>query len=528
MLEYFPYYLGMILLIVFLMMLGNKIKVAYPVLLVLAGLVISLIPAIPVMKIDPELIFIIFLPPLLYEAAWNTSWKELWHWRRIIFSFAFIVVFLTAISVALVANYFIPGFSLALGFLLGGIVSPPDAVSASAILKFVKVPKRMSSILEGESLLNDASSLIIFRFAMVAVATGQFIWQDAVLNFGWMVIGGISIGLAIAIVLKKTHKYLPTDVNMDIILTLMAPYIMYIIAEQVHSSGVLAVVSGGLFMSYYRHTYLSSSSRLRAENVWQSFAFLLNGLVFMLIGLDLPEITLGLESEGVSFYTATGFGLLITAVLIIGRILACYGAIVVTLIMRNFITVADRSNPGLKGPLILGWTGMRGVVSLAAALSIPLTLEGNVPFPHRNLILYITFIVILLTLVVQGLTLPYLIKKMGVMEYNDHWPEEETHALLRTALARESLDYLSLQHPEEFASDKHLKKFAQKWEDRSSQTGEATDVPEHIRAIYIQVLNRQRSFLIEKNKTEQKLDEEIIRHYLHQIDLEEERILYSK
>ncbi|PZU10575.1 MAG: Na+/H+ antiporter, partial [Chryseobacterium sp.] len=179
MLKNFEFYLFLVFLITMLIMLANKIKVAYPVLLVLAGLVISFIPGVPLIKIEPELLFIIFLPPLLYEAAWSTSWKELWRWRRIIFSFAFVVVFFTALSVAVFANYFIPGFSLALGFLLGGIVSPPDAVSAGAILKFVKVPKRLASILEGESLLNDASSLIIFRFAMIAAATGQFVWHEA-------------------------------------------------------------------------------------------------------------------------------------------------------------------------------------------------------------------------------------------------------------------------------------------------------------------------------------------------------------
>ena len=171
MLENFAFYLSLVLLITFIIMLANKIQVAYPVLLVLAGLGISFIPGIPIIRIEPELIFLIFLPPLLYEAAWTTSWKELWRWRRIIFSFAFVVVFFTAFSVAIFANYFIPGFSLALGFLLGGIVSPPDAVSSGAILKFVKVPKRLASILEGESLLNDASSLIIFRFATIAAAT---------------------------------------------------------------------------------------------------------------------------------------------------------------------------------------------------------------------------------------------------------------------------------------------------------------------------------------------------------------------
>src|SRR5688572_29835936 len=190
MIEQFPFYLTLIIVIVLLIVLADKIKVAYPVVLVIAGLLISFIPGIPVLHIKPELIFLIFLPPLLYDAAFAISWKELWKWRRIISSFAFIVVFFTATSVAIVANMFLPGMSLAIGFLLGGIVSPPDAVSASAILKFVKVPRRVASILEGESLLNDSSSLIIFRFAMLAVATGQFIWMDAVLSFGWMVIGG--------------------------------------------------------------------------------------------------------------------------------------------------------------------------------------------------------------------------------------------------------------------------------------------------------------------------------------------------
>ena len=195
MLQNLAFYLTLVIVIVLLIMLAQKIKVAYPVLLVLAGLGISFIPGTPIVEIEPELIFFIFLPPLLYEAAWNSSWKELWRWRRIVFSFAFVVVFFTAIVVAFAVNYLIPGFSLALGFLLGGIVSPPDAVSAGAILKFVKIPKRFQSILEGESLLNDASSLIIFRFALIAVATGQFIWHQAIMDFIWMCVGGAGIGI---------------------------------------------------------------------------------------------------------------------------------------------------------------------------------------------------------------------------------------------------------------------------------------------------------------------------------------------
>ena len=318
MLDNLAFYLGLIVLIALLIMLAKKIKVAYPVLLVLAGLGISFIPGTPVIHIEPELIFLIFLPPLLYEAAWATSWKELWRWRRIVFSFAFIVVFLTAVAVAFAANYFIPGFSLALGFLLGGIVSPPDAVSAGAILKFVKIPRRFQSILEGESLLNDASSLIIFRFAMVAVATGQFIWTEAAGSFAWMCLGGVGIGVLIGLVFMKMHKFLPTDANIDIVLTLVAPFVMYLTAEEVHASGVLAVVSGGLFLSNRSHDFLTSSSRLRAITVWESFVFLLNGIVFMMIGLDLPQIVAGLGDTSIS--TAFYYGVTITVVLILVRI----------------------------------------------------------------------------------------------------------------------------------------------------------------------------------------------------------------
>ena len=523
MLESFPFYLSLIIAIVLLIMLANKIKVAYPVLLVIAGLLISFIPGTPTMHIDPDLIFLIFLPPLLYEAAWGISWKELWRWRRIITSFAFVVVFLTAMSVAFVANHFIPGFSLVLGFLLGGIVSPPDAVSAGAILKFVKVPKRLSSILEGESLLNDASSLIIFRFALIAVATGQFVWYEAALSFSWMLIGGIGIGLVIGWIFMKAHKHLPTDTNMDIILTIVTPYIMYISAEEVHSSGVLAVVSGGLLLSNKRHLFLSSTSRLHGVNVWESISFVLNGLVFMLIGLVLPEITAGLE--GVNLSSAIGYGVLITAVLIVGRIISAYGAVIVTLIARNFITVADTRNPGYSVPLIIGWTGMRGVVSLAAALSIPLHLPDGSVFPQRNLILFITFIVILLTLLVQGLTLPYLIKKIPIPNLDETLSEEEVYHTISKQLAQHALTHLKTNYSKQLNNQPVLQQMARKWEQNATITDDEF-MAEECKLVYLDILNQQRQWLIQKNKDEQTLNEEIIRKHLRYLDMEEEKLSF--
>lgn len=523
MLNDFPFYVILIIAILLIIMLANKIKVAYPVLLVIAGLGISFIPKVPVLRIDSELIFIIFLPPLLYEAAWSISWKELWKWRRIICSFAFLVVFFTAFSVALAANYFIPGFSLALGFLLGGIVSPPDAVSAGAILKFVKVPRRLASILEGESLLNDASSLIIFRFALIAVATGQFVWHDAAFSFVWMVIGGVGIGLLVGYIIMKMHKYLPTDVNADIVLTIVTPYLIYIVAEEVHSSGILAVVSGGLLLSQKRLKFLSSTSRLRSINVWESLSFVLNGLVFMLIGLDLPEITSGLGETAIS--TAVGYGLLITLILIVARIISGYAAVIVTLIARNFITVADRTNPGYKTPFLIGWSGMRGVVSLAAALSIPVHFADGSAFPQRNLILFITFIVILTTLLLQGLTLPWLIKRFHMRDPDYTMPDEEMYNKIRHHLSRKALEHLKANYNHHLENEPVLQYLAKKWEDSSTSSINDVAMSDEAKKVYIDILNQQREWLVKKNK-EQNVDEEIIRRHLMFLDIEQEKVKY--
>ncbi len=293
-----PFLLGMVAAVVLIEMWAAKLRIAYPILLVVAGLLVSFIPGLPTVSIKPDLIFFIFLPPLLFEASWTISFKEMKKWWRIIGSFAFLVVFFTALSVAIIANHYIPGFSIALGFLLGGIVAPPDAVSTGAITKFVKIPRSTSAVLQGESLLNDASSLIIFRFALVAIGTGQFIWHQAAMSFLWMVIGGVGIGLLLAWIFVQAHKRLPTDASSDIAFTLIEPYFMYWVAEHIHCSGVLAVVSGGLFMSARRLEFLNSASRIQGFSVWESFVFILNGIVFLIIGLELPEIVGGPACKG--------------------------------------------------------------------------------------------------------------------------------------------------------------------------------------------------------------------------------------
>lgn len=519
-----PFLLAMIAAIVLLRMWAAKLKIAYPILLVVAGLLVSFIPGLPAVKVNPDLIFFLFLPPLLFEAAWSISFKEMKKWWRIIGSFAFLVVFFTALSVALVTNHFIPGFTLALGFLLGGIVSPPDAVSTGAITKFVKIPKSTAAILEGESLLNDASSLIIFRFALVAVGTGQFIWQQAALSFLWMVAGGVGIGLLLAWIFVQAHKRLPTDAPSDIALTLIEPYIMYWVAEQLHSSGVLAVVSGGLYMSVRRLFFLNSTSRIRGYSVWESFVFILNGIVFLMIGLELPEIVHGMRSNGFPLRIGIGYALLVTAVLILARIISSYVALLATLIFRpGVMPRASSKRRRLLMPLFLGWTGMRGVVSLAAALAIPVTLADGSAFPYRNLILFISFVVILVTLLVQGLTLPYLIKRFPLFDgFGGGESDEKLKQKMKQGLRELNHQLLKDGFANGSQQNPHVQRMLQHWEEKS-KVADDDWMNGKTKSILLKMLESQREYLKNLNK-DPSINEEIIRNQLYQIDLEEERL----
>ena len=483
---------GLVVVILISVMLANRLRIAYPILLVLAGLALCFVPGIPTIQIDPELILIIFLPPLLYEDAFGVSWKELWRLRRIISSFAFPVVFVTALVVALVANAILPGFSIALGFVLGGIVSPTDTVSTSSIVKFVRVPRDITTVLNNESLFNDASSLIVFRFALIAVGTGQFILWQATLGFLWMVVGGVCLGIAMGYVVMRIHRFLPTDNRIDTLLTIITPYVIYILAEAAQSSGVLAVVSAGIFLSPRRYDFLSTSSRVMAINVWESLVFLINGFAFLIIGLGMPQIMAGLRNESIELGQAIGYGLLFSALLIAVRIGACGVAWLMTRFMSRFIEVAD-ARPDPRGNLLLGWAGMRGAVSLAAALSIPLLMADGQPF-------------------IRWLKLPE--------QSSREMPTHEAHAIMQAALREAALEYLREQ-PETTddlkSSDEYVQALADRWQ-RIMPWGERH------RELIFGILERQRRRILQENRTHQNLDEAIVRHYLMRIDMEEERL----
>lgn len=519
MLHQLPIYLALVAYLLIIVVLSRKLRVAYPVALVIGGMLLSLLPVAGSVQLSPEVIFAIFLPPLLYEAAWYTSWKEFWKWRRVIFSFAFLIVLITSLLVAWVAVSIIPGFTLALGLLLGGIVSPPDAVSASAVLKHVTVPRRVVSIIEGESLLNDASSLVVFRYSLIAVSTGKFVFHEAATSFVWVIMAGVGIGVALGYVVYKLQRWLDTDVNSEIIITLITPYLIYLAAESVHASGVLSVVSGGLFLSSRSHLFLSHSSRLQGTNVWSVLGFLLNGLVFLLIGLELPVIVSGLGDTKMS--TAIGYGIVISVILMLSRVVCALGASQFTVFVSRFIKTAD-NRPGWKGPLVFGWAGMRGVVSLAAALSIPVFTEDGLPFPQRNLILFVTFVVILITLVVQGLTLPSLIKWLNVEDL-DHYPSRnEQEQVLRDKLYLASQDYLNAYRPDNDKASASLSLLKTQLNYRRVWKVDG-DLLHSYREVYSDLLGMQRHWLLKWNAS-MELEEELVRHYLMLLDIEEEKL----
>jgi CPA1 family monovalent cation:H+ antiporter len=396
----------------------EKIKIPNPVFLVIAGFAIGFIPALPDLVLDPDVIFLVFLPPLLYDAAFRTSWHEFKADIRPISALAVSLVFFTILAVAVSAHYFIPGFSWPLSFLLGAIISPPDAVAATSMIKGLGLNKRVITILEGESLVNDASALIAYRYALAAVTTGSFVFWQAGLQFLVVAGGGILIGIAVGYILVFAHKRVNNNAVVETSLTLLTPFLSYLTAEQVHVSGILAVVSTGLLISWRSPEIFSYQTRIQTKVVWDTLIFLLNGFVFILIGLQLPGILKQLHNY--TWVQLISYGIVISLVTIMVRIVWIFaGAWSAKLFKdkksrQDGVTHRKEDEINWKNVLIISWTGTRGILSLAAALALPLSLnKGNI-FPQRPLILFLCFVVIFITLVVQGLSLPLLVRVLKV------------------------------------------------------------------------------------------------------------------
>ncbi len=433
-------FVGLLLAVAVLALLARKLHIPYPILFVVGGSLLGFIPKLPKVRLDPEFVFLFFLPPLLFPVALFTSWRDFRANLRPISLLAIGLVLFTTVAVALLAHYFL-GLPLAAGFVLGAIVSPPDAIAASAIAERLRVPRRIVTILEGESLVNDATALVAYRFAVVAVSTGSFSLAKAGGKFLIAGIGGILIGALIGWLAELFHRRVD-DAPIEITVSLLTPFAAYLGAERLGVSGVLAVVTAGLYLGWRTPEILSYRTRLRGGPVWDMVEFLLNGFVFVLIGLQLPEVLAALSRNAIPIPRLIWYALLISVAVTLIRILWVFPA---TYLPRLIFRKLCRRDPYPKWRhvAIVAWTGMRGVVSLAAAMALPLTTRNGAPFPGRDLILFLTFTVILATLVVQGLTLPLLIRWLGVKDDGSMEKEEREARLKANQAALERLGEIS-------------------------------------------------------------------------------------
>jgi len=435
--ENFKVIIFILAVLISLSALIDKLKLPYPVLLVLVGLIIGFVPVLPDLALDPDVVFLVFLPPLLYDAASRTSWLDFKTNIRSISTLGISLVFFTTVIVAITAYYLIPAFSWPMAFLLGAIISPPDAIAATGIIKGLGLNKKVISILEGESLVNDASALIAYRYALAASITGSFVFWQAGIEFLLITGGGVIVGLIVGYVLIFIHKRIDNYPIVETSLTLLTPFLSYLLAEQVHASGILAVVSTGLFISWRSPEIFSYETRIQTRLVWDTLIFLLNGFIFILIGLQLPGILKQLPEY--KFSTLLGYGLLISLATIFVRILWVFTSASLSRIFspknknaNNGDESADKDQADTwKNVVIVAWTGTRGVISMATALALPLALKNGKLFTQRPLILFLCFVVIFVTLVVQGFSLPLLIRLLKVKpSVNEDKEEKELQLYL--------------------------------------------------------------------------------------------------
>jgi monovalent cation/hydrogen antiporter len=431
--------------------LANRLRIPYPIVLVLGGLALGLVPGIPEIELEPDLVLLIFLPPLLYSGAFFADLPALRKSARVISLLSIGLVLATTAAVAVVAHEVID-LPWAMSFALGAIVSPTDPAAATAILRRLGVPRRMADVLEGESLVNDASALVTYKVAVAAAIGGGFSALDAGLEFVGAAAGGVAIGFAVGYVIAEIRARIE-DPTTEATISLFTGYAAFLPADEFGLSGVLATVTAGIYLGYRAPEIVSPETRLRTLALWEFLVFLLNATLFVLIGLQLPVIVDGLRASGVDAGEAVGYAALVAATVVGTRFVWSFGT-------TALIRAADRRPSQLarrstwRERVVSGWAGMRGAVSLAAALALPLQTDSGDALPGRDLILFLTFAVILITVVGEGLTLPWLIRRLGVGGDGEEEANEELHA--RLAVAAAALERIEELDGEDWAQEDTL------------------------------------------------------------------------
>lgn len=510
-----------LVVVALLAIVARKIRVPYPILLTIGGVSLALIPGLPEIQLEPQLVFNLFLPPLLYPAAVYTSWRDFRANLRPILLLAIVLVLLTMTTSAFLFHWLF-GLPLAVGFVFGAIISPPDAVAALSVTQHLRVPRKIIVILEGESLVNDATSFIAFRFAVAAVMTGTFSLGEASVRFLLVAAGGVCVGIGVGWLATQLQKRLD-DPPVQTMFSLLTPYIAYFSGEMLHVSGILAVVIAGIIYSRGAPRALSARMRLQAVPVWEMVVFMLNGLLFMLIGLQLPQVMHALP-PGIATDVAK-VALLVVAGLVVVRFLWMFGS---TYLPRLFSARLRKNRVSWQQTALIAWTGMRGADSLAGALAIPFLLPSGEPFPGRNVILLLTFCVIFATLVLQGLTITPLTRWLGIVD--DHLTEREER------LARLKANEAALAHVEAVeslnrAKSKAVERLRLEYVDRIEQLRGEGPPEKRIKRLFSrdfeqlarEALEAERDTVITL-RSEEVINEEAFRRIQRDIDLAEARL----
>lgn len=506
--------------------LARKLQTPYPIVLVIAGLLLSFVPGIPHITLNPDVIFLVVLPPLLFSAAWLTSWRDFVYSLVSICFLAFGLVGFTVLSVAIVAHYVFPGFDWRLGLVLGAVISTTDAIAATSIARRIGLPQRIVDVLEGESLVNDATGLLALEFGLAFVVGGQVpTLSSGSLRLAFLTLAGIGVGLLIGVVVHWIEHQID-DGPIEVTISIIVPYAVYLAAESIHASGVLAVVACGLYLGRGSAHFFSPSVRIQTEAVWNVLTFILNGFVFVLIGLQLPMVR-----EGIKSYSSGSLillGSLFSALVIVLRLLWVFpGAALAYWIRRRFLR-QNEPRPPARQIFVTGWTGMRGVIALAAALSLPEKLADGSPFPQRNLIIFLTFSVILVTLVLQGLTLPALIRALGLAGAAGPSYEENEARRIMAEAALHHLDRTGADaEPEAAVLLSDLKEHYRRRLSSLPRTGEEStknddEAYKHFLELSLDLLRVERETVVQL-RNNGRINDEALRNLLRELDLNETR-----
>jgi Na+/H+ antiporter len=514
---------GLLVGVAALAVLANVIEVPYPITLVLGGVLIGFVPGMPTVELDPDLVLLIFLPPLLYGAAFFTSLRDLRASARPIAMLSIGVVFATMAAVAVVAHAVI-GLGWPESFVLGAIVSPTDAVAPAEIMRRLGAPRRLLTIVEGENLTNDWTALVLYRFAVAAVVTGSFSLAEAGLRFVLTGVGGLAVGLAAGWVIRQVRARID-DPPTEITISILSGYAAYLPAEQLGFSGVIAAVTVGVYMGWHTPQLTTAITRIQGVSVWEIATFLLNAVLFLLVGLQLPNALD--EVSGYSAGELIGWGLLVSFVVVAVRLLWQFTAPYIVRALDRRPSQLER-RASARERLVVGWAGMRGSVSLAAALAVPLETDAGAAFPDRQLIILLALAVILVTLVGQGLTLGPLIDRLGIC---DDGVEGQEETLARLRLAEAALGRLDEVRAEDWARDDTIERVRGQYNYRrrrfmASADGDGAEFEErtgaYIRLMY-ELFDAQREELLGlRNRSE--ISDEVRRKVERDLDLEESRL----